>query len=102
MFEQNTWFHWVPTAGAEVADGHAACRGTASPPATGTADTLVVETSGFNGYTRLDTAGHPHSKQLKLTNTFRPVDAQHDRAHHDRARPEGLHPGLDERAHAGS
>ena len=61
-------------------------------------DTLVVETTGFNGYTKLDTAGHPHSKQLKLTNTFLRTDSQHDAAHRDGARPEGLHARLDERA----
>ena len=39
-------------------------------------DTLVIETTGFNGYTKLDTAGHPHSKELKLTNTFTRTDSQ--------------------------
>ena len=39
-------------------------------------DTLVIETTGFNGYTRLDTAGHPHSKQLTLINRFTRVDAR--------------------------
>jgi hypothetical protein len=75
MFEQNTWFHWVPTAGQQWPDD--------MPPSwTGVSsgrwdgDTLVVETTGFNGYTRLDTAGHPHSRQLKLINTFRLVDAR--------------------------
>ena len=38
-------------------------------------DTLIIETTGFNGYTKLDTSGHPHSKQLKLTNTFRRLDS---------------------------
>jgi len=33
-------------------------------------DTLVIETKGFNGYTKLDTAGHPHSRQVVFTNTF--------------------------------
>jgi hypothetical protein len=39
-------------------------------------DTLIIETSNFNGYTKLDTAGHPHSKQLKLTNSFKRIDSQ--------------------------
>ena len=30
-------------------------------------DTLVIETNNFNGKTRLDTNGHPHSDQLVLT-----------------------------------
>jgi hypothetical protein len=34
-------------------------------------DTLVVETSGFNGRTWLDDIGHPHSDQLKVTERFR-------------------------------
>ena len=38
-------------------------------------DTLVVESQGFNGYTRLDTIGHPHSDQLRVTQTFRRLDA---------------------------
>ncbi len=49
-------------------------------------DTLVIETTGFNGYTRLDTAGHPHSKQLKLISTFTRIDArtmQHTVTVHD-------------------
>ncbi len=28
-------------------------------------DTLVVDTTGFNGFTRLDTTGNPHSDKLK-------------------------------------
>ncbi len=61
---------------AEVAS--VTCRASWNGVSTGRwdGDTLVVETTGFNGYTRLDTAGHPHSKQLKLTNTFRRVDAR--------------------------
>jgi len=75
LFEQNTWFHWVPTAGQKwPADIPPSWNGTSTGHWDG--DTLVVETSGFNGYTRLDTAGHPHSKQLKLTNTFRRIDAR--------------------------
>lgn len=34
-------------------------------------DTLVVETTGFNGRTWLDDAGHPHSDQLKVTERIR-------------------------------
>ena len=33
-------------------------------------DTLVIETANFNGRTRLDTRGHPHSKNLKVTQKF--------------------------------
>jgi hypothetical protein len=74
MFEQNTWFHWVPTAGQKwPQDMPASWTGVSTGRWDG--DTLIVETTGFNGYTRLDTAGHPHSRQLRLTNTFRRIDA---------------------------
>lgn len=75
LFEQNTWFHWVPTAGQKwPEDIPPSWNGISTGHWDG--DVLVVETTGFNGYTRLDTAGHPHSKQLRLTNTFRRVDAR--------------------------
>jgi hypothetical protein len=75
LFEQNTWFHWVPMdAGRWPKDLGPTWNGASTGRWEG--DTLVVETTGFNGYTRLDTAGHPHSRQLRLTNTFRRVDAR--------------------------
>ena len=40
---------------------------------TAVGDTLVVESQRFNGYTRLDTIGHPHSDQLRVTQTFKRV-----------------------------
>jgi hypothetical protein len=38
-------------------------------------DTLVFETTGFNGWTRLDTRGHPHSKEMKMTNKLTRLDS---------------------------
>jgi len=38
---------------------------------------LVIETTNFNGLTRLDTAGHPQSDQLKVTERFTRTDAGH-------------------------
>jgi hypothetical protein len=75
LFEQNTWHHWVPTTAnfKWPADLPETWNGLSTARWDG--DTLVVETSGFNGYTKLDTAGHPHSKQLKLTNTFLRTDS---------------------------
>jgi hypothetical protein len=75
LFEQGTWFHWVPTRDdfqwpADLPDSW---NGLSKGRWDG--DTLIVETTRFNGYTKLDTAGHPHSKQLRLTNTFRRVDS---------------------------
>jgi hypothetical protein len=76
LFEVNNWFHVVPTDGrAPVADpnpqwfGHSIGRWDAG--------TLVIDTRGFNGWTRLDTIGHPHSDELHLTQTFRRTDADH-------------------------
>jgi hypothetical protein len=85
LFEQNTWFHWVPTNGQKwPADLPPSWNGVSTGHWEG--DTLVIETSGFNGYTRLDTAGHPHSKQLTMTNRFTRLDArtlQHSVTVHD-------------------
>lgn len=69
LFEQNTWFHWIPTNGNPwPSDLPPAWNGVSVGHWDG--DTLVVETTNFNGWTRLDTAGHPQSNQLKLINTF--------------------------------
>ena len=74
LFEINTWHHVIPFAREfpkQAADnptwyGYSIGRWEG--------DTLVVESRGFNGYTRLDTIGHPHSDALHLTQTFRRVD----------------------------
>ena len=75
LFEQDTWFHWVPIKEdfKWPADIPESWNGVSTGKWDG--DTLIIETSGFNGYTRLDTAGHPHSRQLKLTNTFKRLDS---------------------------
>src|SRR5436190_4621410 len=70
LFEINTWHHVIPFAREfpkQAADnptwyGYSIGRWEG--------DTLVVETRGFNGFTRLDTIGHPHSDALHLTQTF--------------------------------
>ena len=76
LFEQNTWFHWVPLNPdfkwnpelPEAWNGYTTARWDG--------DTLIMTTNRFNGYTKLDTAGHPHSKQLTLVNTFRRLDSR--------------------------
>jgi hypothetical protein len=75
LFEQNTWHHWVPLRDdfKWPSDLPESWNGMSKGRWDG--DTLIIETTNFNGYTKLDTAGHPHSKQLKLTNTFRRTDA---------------------------
>ena len=75
LFEQNTWFHWVPTNGMKwPADLPPSWNGVSTGRWDG--DTLIIETTGFNGYTRLDTVGHPHSKEMRLTNTFKRLDSR--------------------------
>ena len=86
LWEQNTWFHWVPTDPnfKWPADLPQAWNGVSVGHWDG--DTLVVETSGFNGYTRLDTNGHPHSAEAKFINTFTRTDSrtiQHTFTVHD-------------------
>ena len=75
LFEQGTWFHWVPlTPGFKwPADLPLSWNGVSTGRWDG--DTLIIETTGFNGYTRLDTVGHPHSNQMKLINTFKRTDS---------------------------
>jgi hypothetical protein len=74
LFEINTWHHVIPFA--REMPKQAAENPTWYGYSIGRwdGDTLVVETRGFNGYTRLDTVGHPHSDALHLTQTFRRLD----------------------------
>ena len=73
LFEQNSMFHVAPTDGRAFSDdlprswfgesvGH------------WENDTLVVETVNLNGYTRVDTIGHPLSAKARITQTFRRVN----------------------------
>jgi len=86
LFEQNTWHTWVPTSSTFKwpADLPPTWNGTSVGRWDG--DTLVIETKGFNGYTRLDTAGHPHSKDIVFTTTLLRTDSntiQHTVTVHD-------------------
>jgi hypothetical protein len=40
-------------------------------------NTLVVDTNGFNDRTWLDTSGHPHSDQMRMTERFTRIDHDH-------------------------
>ena len=75
LFEQNTWFHVVPFRNAHVPDANPTWFGDSIAKWDG--DTLIVDTVDFNGYTRLDTRGNPHSDKLHLTQTFRRTEAGH-------------------------
>ncbi len=76
LFEQNTWFHVVYLDGrGHPKDLNPTWFGNSIGSFDG--DTLVVDTIGFNGRTRLDTLGHPHSDQLRLVQRFRFTDPDH-------------------------
>jgi hypothetical protein len=73
LFEQNSMFHVVPTDGRPFTkDLPPSWFGESVGRWDG--DTLVVETVNMNGYTRVDTAGHPLSARAKITQTFTRLD----------------------------
>jgi hypothetical protein len=74
LFEINTWHHVVRIGAEWPKQMEPTWFGFSIGRWDG--DTLIVETKGFNGYTRLDTVGHPHSDALHLTQTFRRLDAK--------------------------
>lgn len=78
LFEQNTWFHVVYMDGRDHPSakdilptwfGHSIGRYEK--------DALIVDTVGFNGKTRLDTLGHPHSDQMHVIQRFEYTDPDH-------------------------
>jgi hypothetical protein len=75
LFEQSTWFHVVPFRTSHSEEPNPTWFGESIARWDG--DTLVIDTIGFNGYTRLDTRGNPHSNQLHLVQTFSHTDAGH-------------------------
>ena len=84
LFEQNTWFHVFPIDARPHGKGIPTWFGDSVGKWEG--DTLVVETVNFNGKTRLDTIGHPHSDQLILTERYtRPnlAEIQYEMKVHD-------------------
>jgi len=76
MFETNNWFTVIPIDGRKHRDDQV-------PTWFGDSvghwegDTLVLDTVNFNGKTRLDTIGHPHSEQLHLIQRFSRPDRGH-------------------------
>jgi hypothetical protein len=75
LFEQNSWFVVVPIDGRPHREGIPTWFGDSVGRWDG--DTLVVDTVNFNGRTRLDTIGHPHSDQLHLVQRFSRPDLGH-------------------------
>jgi hypothetical protein len=79
LFEQNSWFTVVPIDGRKHRDQIPTWFGDSVGHWEG--DTLVIDTVNFNGRTRLDTVGHPHSDQLHLVQRFTRPDLGH--IHHE-------------------
>jgi hypothetical protein len=77
LFEQNSWFSVIPIDGRKHGDGIPTWFGDSVGHWDG--DTLVIDTINFNGKTRLDTIGHPHSDQLHLVQRFSRPDLGHIR-----------------------
>jgi len=76
LFEQNTWFHVIYMDGRPHPKdldptwfGHSIGKWDG--------DVLVVDTVGFNGRTRLDTIGHPHSDKMHVVQRFEMTDPEH-------------------------
>jgi hypothetical protein len=77
LFEQSQWFHVV------YMDGRSHPAGKDLNPTwfghsvgSWDGDTLVVDTVGFNGRTRLDTIGHPHSDAMHVIQRFTYTDPE--------------------------
>jgi hypothetical protein len=75
LFEMGTWFHVAPFKAAHSAEPNPTWFGETIAKWDG--DTLVLDTIGFNGWSRLDTRGHPHSDKLHVVQTLRRYDAGH-------------------------
>ena len=75
LFEQSTWFHVVPFKDKHSDDPNPTWFGESIAKWDG--DTLVIDTVGFNGWTRLDTKGDPLSDKLHLVETYKRTDAGH-------------------------
>jgi len=76
LWEQNTWFHVTPTDGRpHPKDPDPTWFGNSVGHWEG--DTLVIDTVGFNGKTRLDTIGHPVSDQLHTIERYTRRDLGH-------------------------
>jgi hypothetical protein len=77
LYEQNSWFKVVPISATRKHDPDKVPTWFGDSIAHWDGDTLVVDTVNFNGLTRLDTNGHPHSNQLHFIETFKRTDAGH-------------------------
>jgi hypothetical protein len=72
MWEQNSWFHITPIGKEHPKDPEPTWFGNSVGRWEG--DTLVIDTIAFNGFTRIDTIGHPHSDQLHTIERYNRPD----------------------------
>ena len=77
LYEQNTWFKTMPISDTLQHDPKKVPTWYGDSIAHWEGDVLVVVTKNFNGYTKLDTNGHPHSNKMVLTEKFARPDAGH-------------------------
>jgi len=75
LYEQNTWFKVFPLDGRKHRDVVPTWFGDSVGHWEG--DTLVVDTNNFNGKTRLDTIGHPHSSKISIVEKYQRPDLGH-------------------------
>jgi len=75
LYEQNTWFKVIPLDGRAHRNGVSTWFGDSVGKWEG--DTLVVDTTNFNGKSRLDTIGHPLSDQIHTVERFGRPDLGH-------------------------
>lgn len=78
LFEQNSWFNLVPIDGRpHPADAMENPSWFGNSVGHWEGDTLVIDTIAVNGYTKLDTVGHPHSTELHLIQRLTRTDFGH-------------------------
>jgi hypothetical protein len=75
MWEQNSWFHITPIGKEHPKDPDPTWFGNSVAKWDG--DTLIIDTIAFNGWTRVDTIGHPVSDQLHTIERYKRPDLGH-------------------------
>ena len=75
LAEQNSWFHMIPTDGRPH-DPDFPSSWWGDSVGHWEDDTLMVVTKNLNGYTKVDTAGHPMSSLATIIQTFKRVNAE--------------------------
>lgn len=75
LFEQSNWFYIIPFKNEHSPDPNPTWFGESIAKWEG--DTVVIDTIGFNGFTRLDTKGNPHSDKLHMVQRMTRTDAGH-------------------------